>query len=204
MKKSLFKFMVFLFILGFTDCKSSTDPSQWSSKQIDSWFEKGQWLNGWQVKPDQSIDRKAFAVSYFKNRERWDKAFVFLKENDLLKLEIKKYDIDGDNVFATSSEYMSKNEEDVRYEAHRKYIDIQYVISGKELIGHTPASMKKDILVPYDETKDVEFMTVTKGTASLATPDNFFIFSPDDLHRPSMRDGESSQVKKVVVKIKVE
>lgn len=204
MKNLLFKFMVFSICLGFIGCKSSTDPSQWSSKQIDSWFEKGEWLNGWQVKPDPSIDRKAFAVSYFKNRERWDKAFVFLKENDLSKLEIRRYDIVGDNVFATSSEYLSKNEEDVRYEAHRKYIDIQYVINGKELIGHTSMNMKKDILVPYDETKDVEFMTVMQGTASLATPANFFIFFPEDIHRPSMKDGESSQVKKVVVKIKAD
>ena len=69
-------------LISFLDtigCKSSQDPSRWSSSKIDKWFEKGEWLNGWTVSPDASINRKEFAVSYFKNKERWNKAFAFLK-----------------------------------------------------------------------------------------------------------------------------
>ena len=47
---------------------------------------KHEWLNGWNVTPDASINKKEFAVYYFKNKERWDKAFAFLKDNDLTKL----------------------------------------------------------------------------------------------------------------------
>jgi YhcH/YjgK/YiaL family protein len=171
---------------------------------INKWFEKGEWLNGWSVKPDASINRKEFAISYFKHKDRWDKAFTFLKENDLTKLEVKRYDLDGDNVYALISEYLTKNEDEARYEAHQKYIDIQYVISGKEQIGIAPMSMKKEILEPYDTTRDIMFLTVNQIKNLKANPDRFFIFFPDDIHRPGLKDGENLQVRKVVIKVKVD
>jgi YhcH/YjgK/YiaL family protein len=204
MKKLIVKIMVLTSFLSLIGCKSSTDPVTWSSTKIDKWFEKGEWLNGWTVSPDASINRKEFAVSYFKNKERWDKAFVFLKNSDLSKLELKRYDIDGDNLFATVSEYVSKNEETVRFEAHKKYIDIQYVISGKEVMNIAPLTTVKEVLTPYDETKDIEFMTVSQVVNFNATPGKFFIFFPGDAHRPGLKDGENSQVRKVVVKVKVD
>ena len=203
--KNLFqRIMVLTIFMSITGCKSSTDPSKWNSKQIDKWFDKGEWLNGLQVEPDASIDRKEFAISYFKHKERWDKAFAFLKNSDLEKLELKRHEIDGNNVYAPVSEYMTKNEEDARYEAHLKYIDIQYVISGKELIGVAPMSQKKDVLEAYDSTKDIEFLTVTGGENRPALPDKCFIFFPEDAHRPGLKDGENSPVRKVVVKVKID
>lgn len=190
----------FLSILG---CKSSSDPANWSSDEINNWFETSEWLNEWTVSPDTSINRKELAVSYFRNKERWDKAFAFLKNNDLSILDIKRYDIDGDNLYASVNEYITKNPEDAQYEAHQKYIDIQYIIKGRELIGVAPMALKKEILVQYDPTKDVEFLTVTKGVEYAAQPDRFFIFFPSDAHRPNLKDGENSLVRKIVVKVKV-
>lgn len=204
MKNSLLTIAVMTSLSILSGCSGDADPASWSSKKTDKWFEKGDWLNGWQVKPDQSINRKAFAISYFKYSERWDKAFNFLKSNDLSELELKRYDIDGDNVYAPVSEYLTKNEVDARYEAHRGYIDIQYVVSGKELIGVAPVSSKKDVLEAYDGAKDIEFLTVTVGENRLASPDRFFIFFPEDAHRPGLKDGENSPVRKIVVKVKVD
>ncbi len=204
MKNLFLKTMAVAGLFGFLGCKNSSDPSTWSDKQIDKWFEKGEWLNGWTKKPDASINRKAFALSYFKHKERWDKAFTFLKESDLSNMELKRHDIDGNNLYVPISEYVSKNEENARYEAHRKYIDIQYVVSGKELIGVAPISQLKDILEPYSEEKDILFMTVSNGTNHTALPDRFFIFFPDDLHRPGLKDGDNTPVRKVVVKVKID
>jgi YhcH/YjgK/YiaL family protein len=204
MKDLFLKIMVISSFLGFLGCKNSPDPSTWSSKQIDKWFEKGDWLNNWNVIPDHSINRKEFAASYYKHKERWDKAFSFLKSNDLSKLEVKRYEIDGDNIYAPVSEYLSKNEEDAKFEAHRKYIDIQYVISGTELMSVAPLSQKKDILSPYDAEKDVEFMTVGKSNSSIATQERFFIFFPSDIHRPGLKVDGNSPIKKIVVKVKVD
>ncbi len=204
MKNLYIKIMVLTSLSGIIGCSGSNDPANWSGKKIDKWFEKGEWLNGWTVKPDASINRKAFVISYFRNKDRWDKAFTFLKGNDLKSLELKRYDIDGNNLYAPVSEYLTKNEEDARYEAHQKYIDIQYVVSGKELIGIAPLSQKKEVLVPYDATKDIEFLTVAKVVNYKATPDKFFIFFPEDAHRPGLKDGDNSPVRKVVVKVKVD
>jgi len=204
MKNLLSTIMVLTVLFGLFGCSSSDDPSKWSSSKIDKWFDKGEWLNGWKVKPDASINRKEFAVSYFKQKERWDKAFAFLKENDLTKMELKRYDIDGNNLYAPVSEYISKDDTAARYEAHRNYIDIQYVVSGRELIGIAPLSDIKDILVPYDAATDVEFMTVSQIRNVPATSDRFFIFFPDDIHRPGLKDGVNSPVRKVVVKVKID
>jgi YhcH/YjgK/YiaL family protein len=201
MKNLFLKIIVIATFIGFTGCKTATDPSAWSSQKIDNWFEKGEWLNGWKAIPDASINRKEFAVSYFKNKERWDKAFAFLKTTDLANLELKRSDIDGNNLYTIVSEYLTKNEEDAKFEAHRKYADIQYVISGTEQMSIAPMSMIKDIITPYDDTKDLEFMTVTESTSYIATPERFFIFFPSDIHRPTVKVGENSNVKKVVVKV---
>jgi YhcH/YjgK/YiaL family protein len=143
-------------------------------------------------------------VAWFKNKERWEKAFTFLKTSDLSKLEAKRYDIDGDNLFATISDYVTKNPETANFEAHRKYIDIQYIISGKEIMNAVPLSTVKEIVAPYDETKDIEFMTVSKFVNYNATPSNFFIFFPDQAHRTQLKDGDNSKVRKVVIKLMVE
>lgn len=196
--------MVLTTFFGFFGCKSATDPANWSSQKIDKWFEKGEWLNGWNVIPDGSINRKELALSYFKNKERWDKAFTYLKNSDLSKLEVKRHDIDDGNLYALVSEYLTKNEEDAKFEAHQKYIDIQYVISGVEQMNVAPQSEKKDILTPYDPAKDIEFMTVNKSSSYKATPERFFIFFPSDIHRPSVKIGENSQTRKIVLKVKID
>lgn len=195
--------MVFAVISGISGC--SSDPSGWSDEKVNSWFEKGEWLNGWQVRPDASINRREFAVSYHKNKERWDKAFSFLKAHNLNEMEVKRYDIMGDSLYAPISEYPSKKEGEAKFEVHRKYIDIQYVIRGEEMIGVAPLSNKKETVVPYDEAKDIEFMTVTDSTYHKATPENFFIFFPSEIHKPGMRVAEdSTMIRKIVVKVKVD
>jgi biofilm protein TabA len=204
MKKLIAVIMVVISFLGLTGSKSPTDPTTWSNKKIDAWFAKNEWSCGWQIKPDASINKREFAVSYFKNKERWEKAFKFLKDSDLTGLAVKRYDIDGDNLYATVSEYTSKNEETANFEAHRKYIDIQYVISGKELINVAPLTSVKEVVTPYDSAKDIEFLTVIKVVDYKASPSNFFIFFPGDVHRPGLKDGVNSPVRKVVIKVKVD
>lgn len=204
MKNNLLQMMLLTTFFGLFGCKTSTDPSTWNSKQIDKWFEKKEWLNGWKILPDASINRKEFAVSYYKNKERWDKAFAFLKSSDLSKLELKRHDIDGDNLYAPVSEYITRDDEGAKFEVHKKYIDVQYIISGKEKMLIAPLNLKKEALVPYDSVNDYELMYVSESTVLKATPDRFFIFFPDDAHSPGLKDGENSPVRKVVVKVKVE
>jgi biofilm protein TabA len=204
MKNLIITVMVLISFFGFMGSKPENDPTTWNKKQIDAWFAKKEWYNGWTITPDASINKREFAISYFKNKDRWDKAFNFLKSTDFSKAEMKRYDIDDDKLYATFSEYISKNEETTQFEAHRKYIDIQYVISGKEIMNIAPLKSVNKVLVPYDTIKDIEFVAVSKSIDLKATPQNFFIFFPEDAHRPGLKDGVNSPVRKVVIKLKVD
>jgi YhcH/YjgK/YiaL family protein len=66
------------------------------------------------------------------------------------------------------------------------------------------STASKEIITPYDDAKDIEFISVTNFVNHKATPSNFFIFFPGDAHRSQLKDGTNSQVKKVVIKLRVE
>ncbi len=205
MKQIVHTSLILLGFISLSGCGGpSDDPSSWSRSKLDKWFEEGQWMNGLDIKPDASIDRRALAVAYFKDPGRWDKAFEFMKSRDLENVESKRYDIDGDNLFATVSEYTTVGEDEKHYEAHRKYIDIQYVVRGEEMIGVSPLSDTTQTFQPYDRDKDIGFYEVSPVKKYEATPETFFIFFPSDAHEPGLDPGERGQVKKLVIKVRTE
>jgi YhcH/YjgK/YiaL family protein len=167
-----------------------------------NWFEKGEWKEGWQAKPDDSTNKAEFIKQYARQPELWQKAFKFMAETDLKNLAAGKYELDGANLFVNISEYATKEEADAKCEAHLKYIDIQYVISGEEKMGITPLTETKDA-TPYNEEKDVYFMQPLKEKYYPAEPGNFFIFFPSDAHRPAVKIADSVPVKKALVKLKI-
>ncbi|MCG6188282.1 YhcH/YjgK/YiaL family protein [Maribellus maritimus] len=188
-------------IFAFSACTpKQEDPENWTNEQVDEWFEKKEWLNGWGVKPDESINKRSFAIDYFKNKKHWDQAFQFLKSSDLINLPVGRQDLEGDHLYISVDEYTTKDKKDTRYESHRKYIDIQYVIEGEEMMGLTTLD-KVEITEPYNEEKDIAFYSFDGGEYIKATPENFVLFFPEDAHRPMMEAGANSKVKKIVVKV---
>jgi YhcH/YjgK/YiaL family protein len=191
-------------IIAFAACTSnSTNPEKWTDDEVNTWFEKQEWLNGWQVKPDESVNRRTLAVYYHKNSRHWDQAFQFLKSSDLKNLPLGKQELEGKHLFISVDEYVSKDKIETRYESHKKYIDIQYVIEGEELIGLTTLD-NVEITEPYSVEKDITFYAFDGGEYLKATPGNFLIFFPEDVHRPMIKVNENSKVKKIVVKILME
>ena len=87
MKNIILSIMVLMGLMIITGNKSDSDPAKWSNKKIEKWFATKEWSSGWKISPDASVDKKEFAISYFKNKERWEKAFKFLAGSDLSKLE---------------------------------------------------------------------------------------------------------------------
>ena len=204
MKRIIVNIMVLTSIFGLSQSYGQGDPSTWNAEKTNQWFQKGDWHKDWAVTPDPSINKTTLAKAYYKNSKRWNKAFAFFKDNDLTKLELKRYDLDGDNLYVTISEYNTKNPEAARYEAHKKYIDIQYVVKGSELIGIAPLSSQDSILQKYDATKDIEFLSVKKGAMIQATPAKFFIFFPEDAHMPGLKEGTNAPVRKAVAKVRID
>jgi YhcH/YjgK/YiaL family protein len=196
-----FTLTISIMVIACTPQKSKT-PDQWSKKELSEWFSKGEWKQGWSAAPDESVNQKEFARLYFENLERWDKAFQFLSEQNLAELEKGRYELEGADLFVNVNEYVTRNEEDVLFEAHKKYADIQVLISGEERIGILPLDATT-VTIPYDEEKDIMFLTAEEENYRLAVPGKFFLFFPQDAHRPTLKSAENILVRKIVVKVRI-
>ncbi|MEO5890728.1 MAG: YhcH/YjgK/YiaL family protein, partial [Ferruginibacter sp.] len=133
------------------------------------------------------------------NLKLWAAAFTFLKTHDLETIPTGKYPIMGDSVFASVTEQPSQKMENAKWESHRKYIDFQYIIKGKEIIGVADAS-KATVTTPY--TPDA-MNYIADGTYYTTDPGTFFLFFPNDAHRPTIKADGYDVVKKIVIKILV-
>jgi len=148
------------------------------------------------------VDILKNAAQYTDLGTSFSAAFEFLKKSDLAGLAPGKYEIDGSNVYAMVSQYDTRPREEGKWEAHRKYFDIQYIVSGSELIGYSNLEALT-VTTPYNE-KDDYMLLDGHGDFLTASAGKFFIFSPQDAHMPCMAiGGRSGPVKKVVVKIRV-
>lgn len=178
-----------------------TIQTKWTEKSAAKWVKSKKWAGGLKLKADPSINAVTFAEQYHANPAMWDKAFAFLKEQKLEDLAPGKYPIDGDNVYASVTEGPSKTFEKSAWESHKKYIDLQHVIKGQEKIGVAPLD-STTVTEAYNEAKDIAHYNAG-GKFYLATPDNFFLFFPNDAHRPNIIVDGYAVVKKIVIKIKV-
>jgi len=135
---------------------------------------------------------------YLSQHRSFLQAFDFLKREDICALAPGRYEIDGENIFALVSDGIGKSEEEAKLEVHRKYIDIQYLISGVERIGWNPLQQCSSVISEYNPEKDIAFYSDHASFFLKLTPGMFAVFFPEDAHAP-MISGEA--VKKVVLKI---
>lgn len=144
------------------------------------------------------------AEKYFNLSERMKLGFEFLMKTDFSTLENGRHEILGTEVYASVQEYFSKPQEEGKFEAHREYTDIQFIIEGKEKIGFGDISNFSNT-TDYDKEKDIVFLEENKGTKSefveLGSGD-FAIFTPKDAHMPCIASESTSFVRKIVVKVK--
>ena len=168
-----------------------------SEKKIVQWVNKKEWANGLTLNLHPTVNNDSFYVAYHRNTNSWDAAFAFLKNVNLEELKPGKYPIIGDQVFASVTEAPSHNKEDVKWESHKNYVDLQYIIKGKEMIGIADTS-KATIIKPY--SPDVINYT-SEGKYYITEPYKFFLFFPNDAHRPTIKVEGYDIVKKIVIKI---
>ncbi len=147
------------------------------------------------------FDRLKNANQYFPLGEGITKALQYLSQTDFTNLEPGKYEIDGENIFALVQTYNTKPFSAGKWEAHKKYIDIQYILSGKEKMGFTETT-KVIVMEEYNEENDYAIYK-GEGNFLIADEGHFAIFFPSDVHMPSMAINIPKEVKKVVVKVRV-
>ena len=131
---------------------------------------------------------------------KFQKVFSFITDPELMLLDNGKYEIDGVNVFALVSEYKTKDELDGKLEAHRKYIDIQFMAKGAELIGYAPFN-KQELITEYNEEKDIVFFNGDRSFIKMEQG-MFAVLFPYELHMPGIKSSMRKDVKKVVIKVK--
>lgn len=149
------------------------------------------------------VDRIENAHLYYALGEDFKKAFEVLKTTDFSKKEKGRHETDNKNVYYMMQRYATKPVEQARYEAHQKMIDIQYVVSGEEIIGYGNIG-SLELMTPYDSEKEAAFyMRSENYTAVKLYKGMFAIFFPEDGHMPGLQLGGQCDVEKVVVKLPV-
>jgi biofilm protein TabA len=149
------------------------------------------------------VDRVENARLYFPVHKGFAKAFPVLAEPGLAKKPDGRYSVDGDDIYYIVQHYTTKPADQGRFESHKRYIDIQVLLAGQELLGYAPTN-GLEVTVPYDETKDIMFHRV--GTIIAQTrlePGLFCLLFPHDAHLPSCQVTCPAEVHKVVFKIRV-
>ena len=147
------------------------------------------------------IDSLGNAELYYGINKRIISALEYLKHTDFENIENGKHFINGEKIYALVNDYMTKDKAEVKSESHRKYIDVQYVAKGCELIGYAPLADR----VPfkeYDEEKDFLLFDIEPSFFKLNSG-MFAILFPDDIHMPGIAGDKPSEVRKIVVKVKV-
>jgi len=148
-------------------------------------------------------DRLSNCEQYYILGDKFKKAFEFLKNTNLTTLANGSCEIDGKEIYANVQSLKTKPIEEKKWEVHRKYIDIQYVICGSEKMGYGILEDFSEILVPYDNEKDVEFLNGEKFNYVNVEAENFVIFYPNDVHAPMLAYDKPMNIKKVIVKIAI-
>ena len=135
--------------------------------------------------------------------EGLDKAFDYLLATDMENLALGKHVIQGDEIYVACMEYKTKILTLSKNEAHRQYIDVQYVVSGKEKM-HVSGIEGLAVVEAYDADKDVIFYEKA-CECELAVKEGYFtVFFPEDAHMPGLNYADiSTEVKKAVVKVHV-
>ena len=129
----------------------------------------------------------------------------WLARTDLAGMAPGKYEVEGGDIHASISEYTTDAKENKKPEAHVKYIDIQYIVSGEELIGFGPLADGLAVTEDRLAEKDVVFYRDVPGETMLhLTAGMFAVLYPWDVHRPGCAAGGSAKVRKVVVKVKAD
>ena len=133
--------------------------------------------------------------------EGLEAAFEFLQKNRGQELPVGKLSVQGDDIYAIVIRTPSRPVEGAQFEAHRRYIDVQYLAAGMETIGYAPVDHLK-IACPYHQANDIEFYDLPEEYERLSMyPDRFAVFFPGEGHLPNCHLGGEHQLSKIVVKV---
>lgn len=131
-------------------------------------------------------------------------AVDYLLQTDFAQVAEGRHELDGDRLLAIVQRYQTHPVAEARWEAHRRYIDLQYIVAGQEQMGHLLLRENLAVETPYDADGDVLFFR-GPGSLLLMQSNDVAIFLPQDIHAPGLAvAGQAGEVRKVVMKCRID
>lgn len=138
--------------------------------------------------------------------ERLHKALTFLENMDPDTVEDEKFVIEEGKIFGFVTTVNTEEVASRRPESHAKHIDIQFLLEGREKMGYIRKSSQLKVVTDELQEKDNCFYDGNmEGEVFLdLKPGDFVVLFPEDVHRPQCIAGENAQIRKSVIKIRVD
>lgn len=148
-------------------------------------------------------DCKENLTQYKGISENLDRAIEYLLQTDFSGMDAGRYPICGDEVFVMVQTPATVERTNARWESHKNYIDIQFLIEGIEHICFQNTSAL-EVSQPYDPQKDVAFYRDNgEGFFVGLVPDSFVVCFPTDAHMALVCGDKPQPIKKAVLKVKI-
>lgn len=147
------------------------------------------------------LDHLSQAHRYLAINSHFPRAFEFLRRSDLADLEPGRHEIDGDDLYAVVVKAAGQPKDQAKLEAHRKYIDIQFIVAGLDEMGWRNTASCKNIDEPFDTACDAAIFTDPVSSWVTVQSEHFAVFFPEDAHAPGTGPGEFH---KVVLKVRTQ
>ena len=144
------------------------------------------------------------AERYYSLHPLFREAFEAYKRLVSEKAAPGAYEIKGRELYASVQSYETKSPLELRFETHRRYIDVQFVVSGEEYIPCAPAAAVSGD-EGYDEAEDISFFSEPpeRFTSTYLAAGDFAVFFPEDAHAPRIAATKKMHVDKIVIKVAV-
>lgn len=134
---------------------------------------------------------------------RFEKAFRYL-ETITPATPVGRYELEGKDLYAMVSSYATRSTDQFRFEAHRRYADVQFIVAGRECILWAPLVSLPTVTEAYNAEKDFLFFAPPASYTPLNMGvGQFAVFFPEDGHAPGIEWGGMGEVLKVVLKVGV-
>ncbi len=134
--------------------------------------------------------------------DRVQKAIQYVKSLDMQNHELGTFPLEGNDYYMVQ-EYETKIPELKKLESHKRYVDIQWIVSGEEKISVSDVVNLK-VMEAYDEKKDVMFWEGTENMMeTVLTAGSYVVLYPKDAHMPGQAVEAPGKVKKFVIKVAV-
>lgn len=146
------------------------------------------------------IDTIENCAHYFGMHPDFERVFRWLRAADADALTERRYVIEEGRLWVSVQRYVSKPREECAAEGHEKFIDIQYVVRGREAVGYEPRAGSR-ALSDYDAEHDIQFFEDHCDLITIPTG-SFYIAAPDDLHLTKCACVEPEEIIKLVAKVK--